>query len=1352
MGAHRPPPAPDAWLFADVRKVAPRSPAPPALDACSAVFHGDARRRVPTRGTTRDNTGVRPSTLRRVVVFSVLLLLSAATPATFASATCTPTLGLPVIFIHGYPGNAGTWRSLTFRLAPLGLCDGGIVTAQSADADLTAADFYRLELSSNQDLSLDEQAEELARAVDAVLRRNGVAKVLLVGHGMGGLAARQYLEFDDRYGSAGKVDALIMVGTPHLGSDWADALLAGRIPAQVLRQFGIEPDSVAVRLLAVGSDALDVLNAAAGLLPRSVAYESLIVDRGALTSSDGFASVASQNLESVIEAAHLTGVSHTASVPVFRLPTGCDATSVALASIGVPEVHTCEPDDPDVQQAIFDSIVGMNARALAGSRATTATTLRSSVNPAVAGQELTLTANVTTATPLLALLTGTVTFLDGKAVLGTAPVSRAGDAVLTASIHAVGLHRLTASYGGNLSFGGSTSTALTQTINRATSATTLTAAPDVAVVGQPVTFTAQASPVAPAAGTPTGTVTFRDGSTTLGSATVDAAGRATLTTGALAVGPHPVTANYSGDANFRGSVSTAVTETIDKASTVTTVTVFSSLPYGVDQSFGARVVPVPPATGTPTGLVTFRDGSTVVAHGSLNTAGEASVFVIYFQLEVGSHSITATYEGDHNFNASPSEPGTEIITKTATTTRVVAFPNPAVAGQLLRIFAEVETQNPRVPAAGIATFHDGSIVLGTAMVGPAAAMPNLGSGLLALTTLPVGSHTITATFEGSNHASPSTSPPKVLDVKKATSVTKLTVSPNPAVWGQPVSLVATVKAVLPGMGRPTGDVIFHDGATTLGTAALNGDGGARLTTSSLTTGLHHLTASYGGDGSFLGNTSAVVMETVSKAATTTTLTASPNPIVKGQPVTLNATVTAKAPGSGTPTGTVTFRDGAIVLGTATLSAGAEATLTTAALSAGSHALKASYGGDGNFNASPPAVVTEIVNKTATTTTLTTANSTVVGEPMTLSAQVSAVAPGAGTPTGTVTFRDGSTILGTAILNGAGQASLTRRIGSSGSHALTASYGGDANFTSSTSPALAATVSIAETTTTVTVGPNPAVVGQPLTLGATVTVVAPGGGIPGGTVTFRDGAISLGTATLNGAGRAMLTAGAPLAGSDAITAEYEGNANFGPSTSAAVAEMVNQAKTSTALTIAPSVSVTGQSVIFSAKVEAVAPGNGTPTGAVTFRDGSTVLETVFIDDDGRATLRTRLLPVGVHPITASYEGNRNFVASASKPLTETVNKAATTTTLVPAPNPADDGQAVILTATVNPVAPGAGLPTGTVTFRQGSTVLGQGAIDTAGHASFPTSALAIGAHAITAHYEGDLSFREGTSAAVVEVVR
>src|SRR5439155_862204 len=213
-------------------------------------------------------------------------------------------------------------------------------------------------------------------------------------------------------------------------------------------------------------------------------------------------------------------------------------------------------------------------------------------------------------------------------------------------------------------------------------------------------------------------------------------------------------------------------------------------------------------------------------------------------------------------------------------------------------------------------------------------------------------------------------------VRPATT-TALNSTPNPSVFGQAVTLTATVAPAVTDPLRPTGTVTFKDGATTLGTVTLV-NGTASLVTAALTGGAHSLTASYSGDLEFSASTSAVRIQTVNPGQTSTTLTAVVSPV---------------APGTGVPTGTVTFRDGATVLGTVTLVNGS-ASLVTSTLAVGSHSLTAAYSGGGNFLASTSAVVAHTVNPGNTSTSLTsTPNPSTTGPAVTLTAPVSAVAPG-----------------------------------------------------------------------------------------------------------------------------------------------------------------------------------------------------------------------------------------------------------------------------------------------------------------------------------------------------------------------
>src|SRR5207244_4331886 len=147
-------------------------------------------------------------------------------------------------------------------------------------------------------------------------------------------------------------------------------------------------------------------------------------------------------------------------------------------------------------------------------------------------------------------------------------------------------------------------------------------------------------------------------------------------------------------------------------------------------------------------------------------------------------------------------------------------------------------------------------------------------------------------------------------------------------------------------------------------------------------------------------------------ASSTSVVSSNNSSNRGAAVTFTATVTSSA--TGTPTGTVTFQDGAATLGPGTLSGGT-ATFTTSGLTAGTHSITAIYGGDANFAGSTSPALMQTVNKVASSTSVASSNNpSIIGTAVTFTATVMAAATG--TPTGTVAFNDGATVLGTSTLS------------------------------------------------------------------------------------------------------------------------------------------------------------------------------------------------------------------------------------------------------------------------------------------------------------------------------------------------
>ena len=307
---------------------------------------------------------------------------------------------------------------------------------------------------------------------------------------------------------------------------------------------------------------------------------------------------------------------------------------------------------------------------------------------------------------------------------------------------------------------------------------------------------------------------------------------------------------------------------------------------------------------------------------------------------------------------------------------------------------------------------------------------------------------------------------------------------------------------------------------------------------------------------------------VTPAASTTTLTASASTAVSGTNITFTATV---AGASGVPTGTVTFTDSlggapATTLGTGTLNASGTATFATTTLAVGTHVVTASYGGSSAYSASASTTATVVINAVSTvpsTTTLSAAPTAITfGQSITLTATVSGAA---GVATGTITFKDSlggatATALGSGTLNAAGVATFSTTTLATGSHLITATYGGNSAYLASSSTGvtvLVSAVTAVASSTSLTVSPTSPTAGQTVALTATVTGTA---GIASGTVTFSDSfgglaATTLGTGTLNASGVATFSTTALAVGTHAITASYGGSSAYNPSSSTAVSVVV-----------------------------------------------------------------------------------------------------------------------------------------------------------------------------------------------------
>ena len=391
------------------------------------------------------------------------------------------------------------------------------------------------------------------------------------------------------------------------------------------------------------------------------------------------------------------------------------------------------------------------------------------------------------------------------------------------------------------------------------------------------------------------------------------------------------------------------------------------------------------------------------------------------------------------------------------------------------------------------------------------------------------------------------------------------------------------------------------------------------------------------------------------------------------------------------------------------------------------AMPASYG---NYTLA----VTGCGARAASAVALTAApNPAVAGQLVTLSATVAGT--DAGWPTGLVTFLDGSTPLASSTLD-AGRASFSSTTFIVGSHPLTASYAGDDDHEPSASATRGLVVNKASTTTALTASPNPAPLGDEVTLSAKVTLVAPGSIPPTGEVSFFDASTLLGTGAVDSVGVATFSTSDLAARAHPLSARYEGDQTSSTSTSGVVSQVVRRLATSIELISSSNPAPIGASVTFTASVS----GTGSATGYVTFLSGGSTIGSQDLAGGTVATLVVTTLPVGASSIVAVYSGDTANEGSSSGPVNQVVSAAGAVIALEVKPKPVSYGEPMTITATLS--GPN-GVPTGTVTFKDGTTVLSDQQLSGTGGAIFTGAMLTAGNHTLTINYAGDGTYDPGT---------
>ncbi len=493
------------------------------------------------------------------------------------------------------------------------------------------------------------------------------------------------------------------------------------------------------------------------------------------------------------------------------------------------------------------------------------------------------------------------------------------------------------------------------------------------------------------------------------------------------------------------------------------------------------------------------DYSQLHASGNVNLGGAALILSgSCSQLHIGDVLSLVTTAGSLNgtFSALPDGSTASVPCSHGTpTVRIHYTPNSVTATVLTGFNEEPTTTALTAPASAVT---NEPVTLGS-MVAASSGTPtgtvrfdNHGAPILGCTARPLNNsgaatcrtsfaadsspESLTATYMPSSGSGfqGSSSSPMALSVGKDSTTTALAVSNGNPNVGQGVTFTATVTPGHAGAVFPSGSVKFFDGGSAISSCSSQPLTGtkATCTVTYASPGLHSITASYAGDTNFTGSPSPAQTVTVSGGTPTTTSLAPPSPSspLTNQVVTLSATVTASS-GTATPTGTMAFFDstGPIAgCGSQPLSGtgtSPTATCQTSYAAASSpEQLSASYTptSGSNFQSSRTTGRTTLaIGQDGTASALSVSSAAPnVGDSVAYTAMVSPADPGPVQPSGSVAFLDGGSAIpgcGAQPLSG-GQATCTVSYSSAGSHSVSTSYSGDANFTGSTSPAQTVTVS------------------------------------------------------------------------------------------------------------------------------------------------------------------------------------------------------------------------------------------------------------------------------------------------------
>ena len=668
---------------------------------------------------------------------------------------------------------------------------------------------------------------------------------------------------------------------------------------------------------------------------------------------------------------------------------------------------------------------------------------------------------------------------------------------------------------------------------------------------------------------PTGIVTFsatQSGFNT-SMASINASGLATSVAYLLPGGTYSISAAYSGDSNYASSNGT-VNISVQPEAAVFTINAPSTVALGANVTATVTLTSAS-GIGTPSASVTVTPSGITSAPTSTKTitgtGGTATGTYTFTTNQAGTVSLQASCtSSDPSFTCYTPQTSTTTVPQATPTVALTMTPTNPAAGVPVTLAATVSGVSG-IGTTGSVQFFDGTTSLGFGSAPSATFSGNL---------IPGSNHVLTAVYQGDSNYVKATSNSVTTSVSKSPTTTAVSASGSTFTYGQSVALNITVATTTVVNGtQPTGTLTFT-GAGTTTTASVSG-GSANVTLSNLPVGTWTIGTTYSGDSNYAPSTGNTVVFTVTQATASLSTNLSSTSFTTGSTSTLTVTMTlngnAVVPSGSTFIATIAGVTGASYTGNFVVNTGGNTATGSVIIPApptGTYTMQVVCGTNANFTCTPSTLTISSTATTAATGTTPTTTSLAftplapaIGQAITFTATVSASATAiAATPlAGTVSFYDGTTLIGSGTIAPVTTAGVTSYVatllyaftGTTRSHTVTATYVGNTVYATSSSVALPISLAAAAATIVLTSNVTNTVSGLSVVLTATVSGTTTTGVGPTGVVSFYLSGPTpalIGTATLSPTGSGMATAvlytSTLPSGSASIYAAYSGDYNFG----------------------------------------------------------------------------------------------------------------------------------------------------------------------------------------------------------------